>query len=99
MSIGKLVLDGPLLNAADESDAVATLRELVREKARAIERSVSQPPRIVGMLYHAITPTFLRDRKILGLAQQVYGRNLAKKGSRDWRTVEALKDRLGGVVR
>ena len=50
--------------------------------------------KVVGMLFHVITPVFHTEARVLGLQEQTNAHPLASEGSEDWRAMRALHDGL-----
>ena len=99
LSLTKLVNPGDaIFSFSDESAAREGLGAVLSEKADSLRRSWEHPgTKIIGVIFHVITPTFLENQKLLALQQRTHVVSLAPNGSSDERTLRDLKDCLAMV--
>jgi len=74
LSITKLINPGDLiLRCANHATALAIMRSRVRTEGTELGRNNWAPDAFVGILFHAMTPTFLEDRRQMVVHQTSYG--------------------------
>jgi hypothetical protein len=90
LSIGKLVSGGgPLMTTTNEATGTEGLKDLIAEKAKTLHDN-RHGTKVVGMLFHVITPVFHTETRLLGLQEQTNAYPLAAEDSGDWRAMRAL---------
>jgi len=97
VSVTKVLNPGDkILPYRDVSSAKATLSRLLEQLANRNKKSLqSLGKNIIGVLFHVITPSI--DEKQYSLGEQFNAHPLAKPGSADESTFQALGDALGGL--
>jgi hypothetical protein len=85
LSLSKLINPGDaIFYFADEASARSGLGEILSEKADLLRESwVRSGTKVIGAMFHVITPAFLEDTKILALQQRTHGVALATIGTLD----------------
>jgi hypothetical protein len=62
---------------------------LITQKAKTLHDD-RHGTKVVGMLFHVITPVFHTETNLLGLQEQTNARPIASEGSEDWRAMRGL---------
>ena len=96
LSVTKLVNPGDqIFSASNEADAHSGLDRLLRAITDKLSNAwVRTGTRVVGILFHVVTPAFLEDRKVLALQQRTHGLNVVPRGTPDFALFTALLNYL-----
>ncbi len=96
LSVTKLINPGgAIFSGANESDARNGLKNLLFQTTDLLSNAWGRPgTRVVGVIFHVITPAFLEDSKMLVLQQRTHGHGLARTDSLDWRAFRRLINHL-----
>jgi hypothetical protein len=99
LSVTKLINPGDaIFTASDVADARTGLGSLLSGVTDQLGERWEHPgTKVIGVIFHVITPAFLEDRKLLVLQQRTHGHGLSRPGSLDSDAFRTLMESLKAV--